>query len=261
MHAKAAGRHQQGRRVTGLIVGCTVAGLVVLTAPPLPAAASTLAKSAATPAASLASMVNPFIGTTNGANTFPGADTPFGMIQWSPDTPSRDAGGGYDYSDRRIIGFSLNHLSGPGCGAEGDVPILPTTGTVNTSATDSFSHTNESAQAGYYSVKTANGVRTQLTTTARTGIADFTFPATTQANLILKLADSANGDATTSFNVVSSTEVNGSVSSGAFCGAGNTYTLYFDMKFNHAFTGNGTFTPVLHRGARHLLVKPAGHSA
>ncbi|HEV2376844.1 MAG TPA: lectin, partial [Streptosporangiaceae bacterium] len=47
----------------------------------------------------------------------------------------------------------------------------------------------------------------------------------------------------------------------AFCGAGNTYTLYFDMKFNHAFTGNGTFTPVLHRGARHLLVKPAGHSA
>ncbi len=36
-----------------------------------------------------ASLVNTFVGTTNGGDTFPGADVPFGMIQWSPDTPSR----------------------------------------------------------------------------------------------------------------------------------------------------------------------------
>lgn len=36
-----------------------------------------------------ASLVNPLLGTTNGANDFPGADVPFGMTQWSPDTASR----------------------------------------------------------------------------------------------------------------------------------------------------------------------------
>jgi len=55
-----------------------------------------------------ASAVNPFIGTTNEADDFPGADAPFGMVQWSPDTPNRPAGGVYEYGDNQIIGFSLN---------------------------------------------------------------------------------------------------------------------------------------------------------
>jgi predicted alpha-1,2-mannosidase len=199
--------------------------------------------SAATPAALVsdpASLVNPFIGTSNSADDFPGADSPFGMIQWSPDTPSRPDGGGYEYNDSSITGFSLTHLSGPGCPGEGDVPILPTTGVVNTSATDGFSHSNESANAGYYSVTTGNGIKTELTTTARTGMARFTFPATTQANLIFKLTGSANGDTNTQFNVVSSDEVSGQVTSGHFCGASATYTLYFDVVFDRSFSTNGT---------------------
>ena len=96
------------------------------------------------------SYVNNFIGTTNSGDDFPGADVPFGMVQWSPDTPSRPDGGGYAYSDSSITGFSLTHLSGPGCPGEGDVPILPTVGSVSTSATDGFSHSNESASPGYY---------------------------------------------------------------------------------------------------------------
>ena len=169
-----------------------------------------------------ASYVNPFIGTTNAADDFPGADVPFGMVQWSPDTPSRPDGGGYEYNDASITGFSLTHLSGPGCPAEGDVPVLPTVGAVDTSASDSFSHTNESASPGYYSVTTDNGVTTELTTTTRSGMARFTFPATTQANLIFKLNDSANGDSNTQFNVVSDTEVSGQVTSGNFCGGTNS---------------------------------------
>jgi predicted alpha-1,2-mannosidase len=207
-----------------------------------------------------ASLVNPFIGTSNGANDFPGADAPFGMVQWSPDTTSRPDGGGYSYGDSAITGFSLTHLSGPGCGAEGDIPILPTTGAINTSATDSFSHSNESADAGNYKVTTSNGVTTDLTATTRTGMAQFTFPSTTQANLIFKLSGSQNGDSATSFTVVSNTEVQGSVTSGNFCGAGNTYTVHFDMQFSQPFSTNGTFTPDaaharLHPGARHLSVK------
>ncbi len=195
---------------------------------------------AATLVSDPASVVNPFIGTSNAADDFPGADVPFGMVQWSPDTPSRPDGGGYEFKDSSITGFSLTHLSGPGCGADGDVPILPTVGAINTGATDTFSHANETANAGYYSVKLDNGVQTELTAALRSGMARFTFPATTQANLIVKLNGSQNGDSATSWTVVNNTEVSGSVTSGHFCGAGFTYTMFFDIVFDQPFATNGT---------------------
>ncbi|WP_410586675.1 lectin [Amycolatopsis sp. lyj-23] len=187
-----------------------------------------------------ASLVNPFIGTSNAADDFPGADVPFGMVQWSPDTPSRPDGGGYEYNDSSTTGFSLTHLSGPGCGADGDVPILPTVGAVNTGATVPFSHSNESANPGYYSVGLGNGVKTELTTALRSGIGRFTFPATSQANLQFKLNGSQNGTSNQTWTVVSPTEVSGSITSGHFCGAGFTYTLYFDVVFDRPFSTSGT---------------------
>ena len=81
----------------------------------------------------LASLVDTRTWTSGGGNTFPGADVPFGMVQWSPDTmPTYNAGGGYDYSDTKLWGYSLTHVSGPGCGAAGDVPMVPTTGSLPT---------------------------------------------------------------------------------------------------------------------------------
>ncbi|MEE4546334.1 hypothetical protein V2S66_30780 [Streptomyces sp. V4-01] len=74
------------------------------------------------------------------------------MVSWSPDTPSRPPGGDYAYSDNVVTGFSLNHISGPGCGAMGDIPVLPTTGGIDGNATVGFSHANETASAGAYSV-------------------------------------------------------------------------------------------------------------
>src|SRR5690349_20369493 len=57
-------------------------------------------------------MVDPFIGTSGGFNTFPGTDVPFGMIQWSPDSgTNRHLGGGYDHGDGTLRGFSLTHMS------------------------------------------------------------------------------------------------------------------------------------------------------
>ncbi|MCX4816377.1 lectin [Streptomyces sp. NBC_01239] len=190
--------------------------------------------------ASPATVVNPFIGTSNDANDFPGADVPFGMVQWSPDTTSRPAGGGYEYNDSSITGFSLTHIAGPGCGAAGDVPVLPTVGAVNTGATDAFSHANESASAGSYKVGLNNQVTTELTTTTRSGMARFTFPSTSQANLIFKLTSSQNGASSTQFTKISNTEVSGQVTSGRFCGAGNTYTVYFDMVFDQPFASQGS---------------------
>ena len=242
--------------VPGIVTAGALAVLIAVPAPSAGAAELAPSRPAASFVSDPASLVNPFIGTTNSADDFPGADVPFGMVQWSPDTPSRPDGGGYEYNDSSITGFSLDHLSGPGCGAEGDVPVLPTVGAVNSSATDSFSHSNESAQAGEYQVTLANGVTTALTATTRTGMADFTFPSSTEANLIFKLDGSQNGDSATTFSVVSNTEVQGSATSGNFCGAGNTYTLYFDMQFSQPFSTSGTFSgSTLQAGVRQFALK------
>ncbi|MFF4975718.1 lectin [Streptomyces sp. NPDC001083] len=216
-------------------IGLIAAGALAAAGLCAPAAAAVKAALVTSPA----TVVNPFIGTSNQADDFPGADVPFGMVQWSPDTPSRPSGGGYEYNDSSITGFSLTHIAGPGCGAAGDIPVLPTVGAVNTGATDAFSHANESASAGSYKVALNNQVTTELTTTTRSGMARFTFPASNQANLIFKLTGSQNGASSTQFTKVSSTEVSGQVTSGHFCGAGNTYSVYFDMVFDQPFTSQG----------------------
>jgi predicted alpha-1,2-mannosidase len=196
-----------------------------------------------------AALVNPLVGTGSGGavvgqvDTFPGADMPFGMVQWSPDTPSRPDGGGYDYDDSSITGFSLTHVSGPGCAIAGDFPILPITGALPgdpDSASASFSHSSESAHPGSYAV-TAGGVHTQLAVTDRTGVAQFTYPATTQAQLLVKVADSANGSSSATFQTVGDDEITGAVTSGHFCGQPDSYTVYFAAKFNRPFTASGTW--------------------
>src|SRR3954451_25257304 len=60
-------------------------------------------------ATDLTTEVNPFIGTQDFGNTFPGASMPFGMVQVSPDNGGQ---GGYDYSRDYISGISQTHLSG-----------------------------------------------------------------------------------------------------------------------------------------------------
>ncbi|WP_051839338.1 lectin [Streptomyces sp. NRRL F-5126] len=224
-----------------LALAC-VLGLAVL---PLQALTSTA--SAATPSLvkDPASLVNPMIGTSGAVDTFPGPDMPFGMMQWGPDTtPDRPAGGGYEYNDNKISGFSLTHVSGPGCGVAGDLPILPTTGALsgnlaNTSA--QFSHDDEQASTGYYGVTDASGVKTELTDTTRAGLGRFTFPSGKQANLLLKLSGGATQVDGTRVRVVNKKEISGSIDSGHFCGAGNRYTLHFDIKFDHPFTQSGTW--------------------
>ncbi|HZC72946.1 MAG TPA: hypothetical protein VE442_19775, partial [Jatrophihabitans sp.] len=110
------------------------------------------------PVTDIAQLVDTRTWTTSGGNTFPGAEAPFGMTQWSPDTmPNRNAGGGYSFGDASITGYSLTHISGPGCGAAEDVPMLPITGALPggdpNAVTTKFTNDNEIAQAGYYSAQ------------------------------------------------------------------------------------------------------------
>ena len=235
---------------TTAIAALTVAGMIV------PATATAASSPATNPTSAPqsvvgdpAALVDPMVGTGSGGavvgqvDTYPGATMPFGMIQWSPDTTSRPDGGGYSYTDSAITGFSLTHFSGPGCSIAGDFPILPLTGAIPadpTSASADFSHSGETAHPGSYAV-TAGGIRTQLAVTDRTGVASFTYPSTAQAQLLIKVADSADGSSAASFNAVGSSEITGAVTSGHFCGQPDSYTIYFAARFDRPFTASGTW--------------------
>lgn len=154
----------------------------------------------------LSDYVRPFVGAKGEGNTFPGASAPFGMVQISPDTDitNWDTDSGYEYADPTIMGFTLTHLSGTGCPDLGDFLFMPQVGKPEFISgpkdhpeegyQSGFSHTDESAAAGYYKVKLQkSGVTTELTTGDRAGILRFTFPASDEASILTDLSHVING--------------------------------------------------------------------
>ena len=138
--------------------------------------------------------VNPMIGTGGHGHTYPGATVPFGMVQLSPDTRidgSWDGCSGYHFSDNIIYGFSHTHLNGTGCSDFGDIMLMPTMGEPsfdNKIYSSTFSHANEKAMAGFYSVKLdKHKIDVSLTTSTRVGFHEYTFNRKGLANIILDL--------------------------------------------------------------------------
>ncbi len=212
----------------------------------LPAQVCTLAGQA--PGGSgLTARVDPFIGTGQGPgsseNLFPGAVMPFGMVQLSPDT--EDHGYGYHYYQRDIQGFSMTHMSGPGCPNEGDVFFTATTGPVLTQTSDfasPYSHQHESASPGYYQVLLSRWkIDAELTATDRTGIARFTFPAGETSNVLVPISHTLNYTTAAQARAAGDREIEGFVEDRAFCGNRQTYKVYFAMIFNHPFSSFGTW--------------------
>lgn len=155
--------------------------------------------------------VNPFIGTKDMGHCYPGATSPFGMVQLSPDTDTAQYSygqgynkevykycSGYKYDDPTIVGFSHTHLHGTGHSDLGDILIMPTTGEIrlnpgiasepNSGYRSRYSKANEKASAGYYSVILDDSkVQVELTATARVGHHRYVYPNDRVANVILDL--------------------------------------------------------------------------
>jgi len=142
--------------------------------------------------------VDPFIGTGGHGHTYPGAASPFGMVQLSPDSrlTGWDGCGGYHYSDSILYGFSHTHLSGTGISDYADVLLMPTTGALklhngadgNPGYASRYSHKNETAQAGYYQVFLEDyTINVELTVSPRTGFHRYTYPDDKNAQVILDL--------------------------------------------------------------------------
>ena len=142
--------------------------------------------------------VNPFIGTgaSDGGlsgNNYPGATSPFGMIQLSPDTseaPNWGDASGYDYNRNTIFGFSHTRLSGTGASDLIDITLMPTSSGRTSSA---FTHDEEKARPGYYQVMLKDeNINAELTTTQRNGIHRYQYPAGKDAEIILDMDHSAD---------------------------------------------------------------------
>jgi len=144
--------------------------------------------------------VDPLVGTGGHGHTFPGATTPFGMVQLSPDTRVEgwDACAGYHYSDTVILGFSHLHLSGTGIADYGDILMTPTLkrpdftrgadGKTVYRHSSSFTHENEISYPGYYGVLLDDdSIRVELTATPRCGFHRYIFPRSDSAAIIVDL--------------------------------------------------------------------------
>jgi predicted alpha-1,2-mannosidase len=190
----------------------------------------------------LASFVNPFIGTANSGNTYPGAVAPFGSVQMTPNW----AGNGYYYRDRHMHGFVVNHMSGDGGANEGQVLMTATTGEVkiDRKSTDyAFDHEHESASAGYYEVLMQPwNIKAELTASVHCGFVKFTFPAGQQGNILLPLSYVNNAIISSHVRYIDSQTVEGDVDATSFNGYQLGITVYFVMKFSKPFEKHGTWT-------------------
>ncbi len=193
--------------------------------------------------------VNPFVGTGlsrlhDYGKTIPGASRPFGMLCWSPDTVDEVF---YVYERPVTRGFSLTHISGPGCGLFGDVPIFPMVGTPEKSPVSSvyqasFSHSHEHAEPGYYEVTLDSGIEVRIAASVRSGIAEFRFPTGSASHtLLIDLSHNLSSTLRRTEIQIRNRTVTGSVSSGGLCGRPNRYQVYFAMKLAQVPETFGTF--------------------
>lgn len=150
----------------------------------------------------LSSYVNPLIGSAHCRwfHVAPGA-LPFGLAKPGPSTngsegnPSGWEATGYDYRHTSIEGFPCLHEF-----QVGGVVLMATNGELKTvpgkrdtqgeGYRSAFSHEDETALPGYYSVLLKDyGIQAEMTATQRVAYQRFTFPANEQSHLLFDIGN------------------------------------------------------------------------
>jgi predicted alpha-1,2-mannosidase len=201
-----------------------------------------------------ADYVNPFIGTSKQGDgrTIPGAITPFGMVQVSPNTiTGGDNGQGYIYENEYIEGFAFTQMSGIGWyGDLGNLLTTPTTGPLQVVAgrhpglgkgyRSHYKKDDEVAKVGYYATTlTDYNVRAEVTAAPHSGMLRFTFPENEQSRIQIDLARRCGGTSVLQYiRVVDPQTIEGWMKctpdgGGWGDGAGKAdYTVYFYATFS-----------------------------
>lgn len=215
-------------------------------------------------AQNLTSYVNPFVGTKNMGHTFPGATTPFGMVQISPETDQEPYAidgkynpetyrycSGYQYEDKTIFGFSHTHFSGTGHSDLGDFLVMPTVGKLNlepgkkeeskSGYHSQFSKNTEKASPGFYEVFLDDyKVKAELTATERVGFHKYTFPKSSESHIILDLMSNIyNYDSKNVWTFVRVEDNQTVVGYRETTGWARTRKVFFAMKFSKPFKNYG----------------------
>ena len=220
----------------------------------------------------VAAFVNPLIGASSSAaaagvyhglgKTFPGATTPYGLVQVSPNTiTGGDNGSGYSYEHKSIEGFAFTQMSGIGWyGDMGNFLVMPSTGPLQTMAgtldhpedgyRSAYLKSSEKASAGYYSVQlTDHNIKAEMTAAPHSGMLRFTFAKNKQARIQVDLARRVGGTSTLQYvRVVDANTIEGWMKctpDGGGWGNGDgkaDYTVYFYAKFSKALKNFGVWS-------------------
>ena len=220
----------------------------------------------------LTKFVNPFIGASTSVGdagvyhglgkTFPGAATPFGLTQLSPNTiTGGDNGSGYSYEHTSIEGFAFTQMSGVGWfGDLGNFLVMPTIGKLKTNSgqmgkslqgyRSGYDKKSEQASAGYYGVRlTDNNIKAEMAAAPHSGIMQFTFPANKQSRIQIDLARRVGGTSVLQeVKVVDANTIQGFMKctpdgGGWGDGAGKAdYVVYFYAKFSKPLKNYGVWS-------------------
>ncbi len=213
--------------------------------------------------------VNPFIGASTSVGdagvyhglgkTFPGATTPYGMVQVSPNTiTGGDNSPGYSYEHKTIEGFAFTQMSGVGWfGDLGNFLVMPTTGELKkiagkedgsiTGYRSAYNKQSEVAKAGYYSTELVDyNIKVEATAAPHSGILRFKFPENNQSRIQIDLARRVGGTSTSQYvKVLDDNTIQGWMKctpegGGWGNGDGNAnYTVFFYAQFSKPLKNYG----------------------
>ncbi len=226
----------------------------------------------------LHSYVNPFIGATTSTDaagiyhglgkTFPGATTPYGLVQVSPNTiTGGDNGSGYSYEHKTIEGFAFTQMSGVGWyGDLGNILVMPTNGDLQTWSgreniagkgyRSHYDKGSEKAGAGYYAVMlTDYNIKTEVTAAPHSGMLRFVFPENKRSRIQVDLARRVGGTSVLQHvKVINDNTICGwakCTAEGGGWGNGDgkaNYTVYFYMTFSKPFGRYGVWSATIPDG-------------
>lgn len=176
--------------------------------------------------AALVDEVDPFIGSTGGGNTFPGAVLPWGMVSVSPHN-DLGAPAGYSSGKPKIFGFGHLHLSGVGCPDLGNIVLMPAR--VGAERKAGMTYSNELARPGYYSARfSEQGIQAEMSVTPRSGFSRYRFEARAAAPQVwLDLAQAMRPVTLADGKQLPDGSFEGFTQSGGFCGSKSERKVYF----------------------------------
>ena len=168
-------------------------------------------------------------------NTYPAIAMPWGMNFWTPQTGKMGDGWQYVYTADKIRGLKQTHQPSPWINDYGQFAIMATTGRPvfdEDKRASWFSHKAETATPYYYKVYLADwDVVAEVTPTDRAAVVRFTFPATSQANIVV---DAFDGGSSVSVDEARRTIAGYSVKNSG--GVPRNFRNYFVVECDHDFT-------------------------